>query len=103
MSCGFGCRPARSTAGSADGNREKMTNVTKLTTTRSTITQRRRRTMKRNMSSMKRPAAARGGGGTVFCYLSELAVRSQDELNSFFTPFTFFDVKLTWLSHSHGT
>ena len=82
----------------------KMTKVTKLTTTRSTITQRRRRTMKRNMSSDVCPAAAsEGGGGTVFAYFSELYVRSQDELNSFFTPFTFFDAKLTWLSHSHGT
>src|SRR3954453_2293737 len=74
----------------------------KLTTKRSTITQRRRRTMKRNMGSKKRPAAARGGGGTVVSYLSELAVRSQDELNSFFTPFPFFDANVPGLSQSHG-
>ena len=45
ISSGVGWRPARSTAGSADGNRMNITNVMKLTTNSSRIAQSSRRMM----------------------------------------------------------
>ena len=45
MSAGVAFRPARSAAGSADGNTSKMTKVMKLTTSRSRIAQSTRLTM----------------------------------------------------------
>ena len=46
MISGVGWRPARSTAGSADGRMLNTTNVTPLTTTRSPSMPSRRRAMK---------------------------------------------------------
>jgi hypothetical protein len=45
MSAGVALRPARKDAGSADGKTSKMTNVRKLTTSRSRIAQNTRLTM----------------------------------------------------------
>src|SRR4051794_30896072 len=46
------------------------------------------------------PSRLSVGSSSAGRHFSELNVRSHDELNLFLTPFTFFDAKLIWLSHS---